>query len=441
MRVRAAFLQTLASQLVQSVASIGTGVLIARSLGPAGQGQYALLTAAVALGSALVSIGQFQGNVLAAASRDSQPRVLLVRSLIHGLAVGVAVAGTLLVWARFVPLDHAGSLSLILTVLLSAETVALMIRGINLGQHHVTAWNAATLAQRVVYLGGVGALVLAGRSRLELVMACWAVATVTSVAVSGIWIWFRSTRVNLSLRELRQGWGARMIVGARALVTLGVTLILIRCDVWMLGPMLGVATVGQMSIAIALGEWLWYVPSILGNLLFAVIAADIAGRSPQQICQGARAVTIVLVPAALVLGLAGQRLVTTLYGNTYAVAGTLFVILLPGMVALGIHLVVDAFFAGKGFPPISIWTAVVALTAKFCLNLLAIPSFGARGAAGVTSLVYIGLLGFKVAAFTSKTGTPLRSVFVPQRSDFDYWIAWARARLGLVAIKGPESGG
>src|SRR5439155_9712346 len=197
--------------------------------------------------------------------------------------------------------------------------------------------------QRVVYLGGVGALVLAGRSRLELVMACWAVATITSVVVSGIWIWLRSARVSLSLRELRQGWGARMIVGARVLVTLGVTLILIRCDVWMLGPMLGVATVGQMSIAIALGEWLWYVPSILGNLLFAVVAADIAGRSPQQVCQAARAVTIVLVPAALVLGLAGQRLVIALYGNTYAVAGTLFVILLPGMVALGIHLVVDAF--------------------------------------------------------------------------------------------------
>src|SRR2546426_1173825 len=147
MRVRAAFVQTLASQLVQSGASITTGVLIARSLGPAGQGQYAALAAGVAVGSALVSIGQFQGNVLAAADRDSQPRVLLLRGLIHGLAVGAAMMATVPLWTGFLRLGSS-SLSLVFALVLSVETVALMIRGINLGQHHVTAWNTATLAQR-----------------------------------------------------------------------------------------------------------------------------------------------------------------------------------------------------------------------------------------------------------------------------------------------------
>ena len=112
MRVRAAFVQTLASQLVQSGASITTGVLIARSLGPAGQGQYAALAAGVAVGSALVSIGQFQGNVLAAADRDSQPRVLLLRGLIHGLAVGAAMMATVPLWTGFLRLGSS-SLSLV----------------------------------------------------------------------------------------------------------------------------------------------------------------------------------------------------------------------------------------------------------------------------------------------------------------------------------------
>src|SRR5213083_1103218 len=126
MHVRAAFVQTLASQLVQSGASITTGVLIARSLGPGGQGQYAALAAGVAVGSALASFGQFQGNVLAAADRDSQPRVLLLRALIHGLAVGVATIAILPLGARFLRFGNS-SLSLVFTLLLSAETVALMI--------------------------------------------------------------------------------------------------------------------------------------------------------------------------------------------------------------------------------------------------------------------------------------------------------------------------
>src|SRR2546421_4177503 len=436
MRVRAAFVQTLASQLVQSVASITTGVLIARSLGPRGQGQYAAIAAGVAIGSALASIGQFQGNVLAAANRDSQPRVLLLRALIHGLAVSLATMALLPLWTRFFRFGDA-SLSLVFTLLLSAETVALMIRGINLGQHHVTAWNIATLTQRFVYLGGVGALVLTRHAGLAPVLASWALATLSSVAVSGAWIWLRSATTTLSLRRVWEGWGARMIVATRAFVTLGVTLLLIRCDLWMLGPMSGVETVGQMSIAIALGEWLWYIPSILGNLLFAVVAADVVGKSTQQIALGARAVTSMLVPTALVLSLAGPKLVTILYGTSYEPAGTLFVLLLPGMTALGIHLVIDAYFAGRGFPSISIWSAIAALTGKVGLNLVAVPSFGAPGAAVVTSLVYTALLTVKVSAFTRRTGTPLGAVLVPAPGDFQYLLQWARTRLGAQPFKGP----
>jgi len=436
MRVRAAFLQTLASQLVQSGASITTGVLIARSLGPAGQGQYAALAAGVAVGSAFASIGQFQGNVLAAADRESQPRVLLLRALIHGLAVGVATMATLPLWTRF-PRLAGGSLSMWFALVLSAETIALMIRGINLGQHHVTAWNIATLTQRFVYLGGVGALVLTRHARLEPVFVSWALATLSSVAVSGAWIWLRSATTTLSLHRLWEGWGARMIVATRAFVTLGFTLLLIRCDLWMLGPMLGVETVGQMSIAISLGEWLWYIPSILGNLLFAVVAADAVGRSTQQISLGARAVTSILVPAALVLCVAGPKLVVGLYGKSYQPAGTLFVLLLPGMTALGMHLVIDAYFAGKGFPSISIWSAIAALTAKVGLNLIVVPSFGARGAAIVTSLVYTGLLTVKISAFTSRTGTPVRSLLVAGPRDLQYVLTWARTRLGSQTFKDP----
>jgi len=228
-----------------------------------------------------------------------------------------------------------------------------------------------------------------------------------------------------------------MIVATRAFVTLGVTLLLIRCDLWMLGPMVGVETVGQMSIAIALGEWLWYIPSILGNLLFAVVAADVVGKSTRQISLGTRAVTSILVPTALVLSLAGPKLVMALYGKSYEPAGTLFVLLLPGMTALGIHLVIDAYFAGKGFPSISILSAIAALTAKVGLNLVAVPSFGARGAAVVTSLVYTALLTVKIRAFASHTGTPVRSLLVPAPGDFQYVLTWARTRLGSQTFRGP----
>ena len=430
MRLGSAFLQTLFTQLMQTGASLVTGVLIARALGPTGQGGYAVIAAAVALGAVLAGLGQFQGNVIAAADGRAEPRVLLVRAVLHGLVAALLLLATRPLWNQRISHTVGSALGFLFVAVLAAEVIAQLVRGINLGQRHVTGWNTATLTQRFAYLAGVAALVLTGRARLEPVLACWAVATLLSVAVSGLWIWLRSHATSVSLRRLWWGWGAGLSVAMRAFVAVGVTLLLVRCDVWMLGPMLGVGTVGQMSVATTLAEWLWYIPSILGNLLFTVVAADSSGRSVRQICRGTRAVVMMLLPAALLLLFAGQRLVIALYGNAYESAGTLFILLLPGMTAIGIHLVVDAFFAGKGFPPISIWSAVAALVAKVGLNLIVVPSFGAPGAAVVTSFVYTGLLTVKVTAFTHRTGTSLATLLIPGRGDFQYLTTLARAGIG-----------
>lgn len=428
MKVGAAFVQTLATQVFQSTASIATGVLIARGLGPAGQGEYATFSAGVALGALVASLGQFHGNVLAAADRQGSPRVLLFRAGVHGAAVLALLSVVVLLGGRLLAPDQRVTIVGLFVTVLSLEAVAHMLRGINLGQHHVTGWNVAGLAQRLVYVTTVGMLSLRGRLQLESVVACWAVATGVSVVVSGGWIWLRTPSVPFTLRRIWEGWGRRLAQGMRAFVTIGLTLLLVRADIWMLGPMLGVATVGQVSVATYLAEWLWYVPSILGNLMFAVVAADQGVDSIRRIARSARLVTALLVPTMVVLVVSGRWLVHLLYGPAYQEAGVLFTALLPGMTALGIHLVVDSYFAGSGFPPITYGGAVFAVTAKVGLNLIVVPRFGALGAACVTSVVYCGLLVLKGVWFVRTTGVPVHDLIVANRSDIAYVMD--RLRVG-----------
>jgi O-antigen/teichoic acid export membrane protein len=434
MKVGAAFIQTLASQLFQSVASVATGVLIARGLGPAGQGRYATFAAGIALGALIASIGQFHGNVLAGADRETAPRVLLARALLHGCLVLAALSSTLLLWRDLVAPGRHVALAFLFALVLSLEAIALMVRGINLGQHHVTGWNVASLTQRFCYFIAVGILALSSRLQLGSVVACWALATFASVAVSAGWVWFHSDRA-FSLGAIVAGWGRRLAQGMRAFITIAFTLLLVRADVWMLGPMLGVASVGQISVATYLAEWLWYVPSILGNLLFAVVAADRSARSVHQVARSARLVTSMLVPLTVTLLLSGRALVNVMYGAAYQEAGVLFTLLLPGIAALGIHLIVDSFFAGSGFPPITIWGAIGAVAAKFSLNLLVVPKWGVAGAAGVTSVVYIGLLILKVAGFVRVTGLKALDLVLPNRSDFAYVMHRVEDLVGSVKVR------
>src|SRR5207302_6811914 len=191
----------------------------------------------------------------------------------------------------------------------------------------------------------------------------------------------------------------------------------VRCDAWMLGPMLGVAAVGQVSVSSSLAEYLWYIPSILSNVLFARVAADSGPTAVQSICRACRAMVVLLVPVMLTLLIVGRRLVPLIYGQPFALAGQVLVLLLPGMTALALYLVVDSYFAGIGFPPISIYAVAGALIAKIGLNWLVVPTYGVLGAAGMTSIAYCGLLFVKLVAFKRRTHVGLRDLLLPRVAD------------------------
>jgi O-antigen/teichoic acid export membrane protein len=300
---------------------------------------------------------------------------------------------------------------------LFVEALAQVVRGINLGQHAVTAFNASTFLQRAAYLGLVVLLRQVGRLALLPIAEAWFAAALFSVFLSGVWVWRRSAAAPLSWTALRTGWANGILRGLRGLVCVGLTLLLIRCDVYMLGPMLGIAVVGQVSVATYLAEWLWYVPSILNNLLFAASAADPRTRQVEQIARATRSLVALLVPACIVLMFAGKALVSVLYGSPYTEAGTLFVLLLPGATALALHLVVDSYFAGKGFPAITIWAPGLALALKVALNLVVVPRYGVVGAVCISSLLYMGLLTIKVVALVREVKVPWSVLLRPTWRD------------------------
>jgi len=428
-KVSSAFLHTFASQAAQSGASIATGILIARGLGPAGQGRYALLVAAIGLLSTLACMGQFEGNVLTSAGERLQGRILLVRSLLQALVALVLLTLSQELWRRALGLEGQRLLDAVFVLVLVFEVLALLFRGINLGQHHIAAYNVGTLVQRVIFLVAVAVFAVARRLRVDTVLAAWCGAVTVNVFLSAALIWRASESGPLSWATVREGWGGSLARGFRALLTIGMTLVLLRTDVYMLGPMLGSEAVGQISVASTFGEYLWYISSILGSLLFAVVAASRGPETVARICRASRTTMAILAPVGLGLALLGSIVVPMIYGASYTEAGTLFVVLLPGMVAISLHLVIDSYFAGSGYPPVSYMAAVAAVVSKVGLNLVLVPWAGVEGAAVATSLVYVSLLVVKVAAFARETGVPYSSMFRPTWTDMTYNLTVARSWL------------
>jgi len=392
-----------------------------------------VLVAAVGLLSTIGGGGQFEGHVLSAAGQRSQGRLLLIRSVLQALLVLGLLSLAHAVWG--VPLGVLGergpSIGQLFLVVLFLEILALLFRGINLGQHHITAYNVTTLVQRATFLAAVA--VVAATSGLDVpsVLAAWIVAVGVSVSLGGLWIWRQSARASISRTNLLHGWWRSLVRGFRALLTISLSLLLIRTDVYMLGPMLGVEAVGQVSVATTFCEYLWYVPSILGSVLFAAAASTRGPETVGKICRATRTTMAFVGGAVLVLAVVGHRVVPALYGGSFTEAGVLVMILLPGMLAVSLHLVLDSYFAGRGFPPISYLAVAGALALKVIANLVLVPRAGVEGAALATSIAYVALLASKVVAFTRETGTPISSVLLPTVGDLSRNVreigGWVRA--------------
>jgi len=269
--------------------------------------------------------------------------------------------------------------------------------------------------------------------RVEAVLGAWLGAVGINVLLSAFWIWRRSALTTFSWAVVRDGWGRSLVRGLRALLAISLTLVLVRTDVYMLGPMLGARAVGQISVAATLAEYLWYVPSILSSMMFAAVAASRGPATVAQLGRAFRTVIVALVPITLALVVVGHKLVPLIYGAAYDDAGMLLVLLAPGMLAISLHLVIDSYFTGSGFPPITYVSAGAAVLLKVGLNLVVVPRRGIEGAAVTTSLVYVSLLAAKVVAFRQATGAPLALLFRVSWSDVTRNVRTARAwvrRLG-----------
>src|SRR5207249_378472 len=146
-------------------------------------------------------------------------------------------------------------IAILISLILLSEVLALLFRGINLGQHHIIAYNVSALLQRLLLL--VGVLILTGmdKMRIETVLGAWLGATAVSIGVSGAWIWRRTGSSELSGEVMLAGWPHSLRRGLKALLTIGLTMLLLRTDVYMLGRLMGMGAVGQVSVASTFAEY------------------------------------------------------------------------------------------------------------------------------------------------------------------------------------------
>ncbi len=327
-----------ATTLARMLLQLGAQVLLARLLGPAAYGVYALGLALLTFANFIAGAGFSHGLVLRAEVDDADVRLAFTWQLVAGAACALAM---LLAAPALAGVFHMPALAptlrwMALACLITAASgtaLCLLQRALDfrrLGLVQLAAYAAG-------YLGAGLPLALAGWEAQALAVAC-AVQAGTTLALAW-WVRPHAARPLWRVAPAADDDAARREVfatGRRVFVTNLVNWLLANVDRLVVGRWLQAQAVGLYSLA-------WNLAQIPATLLvgaaqpaFLASGARLAGdrsRLARAWLPALAGSVVLLPPAAVTLALLAGDLVQLLYGPAWAGSAPLLALMLLGLPA------------------------------------------------------------------------------------------------------------
>lgn len=393
------------------------GVLIARGLGPEGQGTVSALLVLPVLFTTIAEMGIRQATMRAvAAARAADAEVIGVVSamLLLSSLLGVVLCGALL-WLQRRAGSDAWLIALAL-LFIPAKLATSFGSGFLLGKNQIRdfsrlSWSGE--AARTFFL-----VVLVWIAHLGVrgaMLATWAGAALVAVTTGAL-----ISRYG----PLRLRWNAAL---ARSLVAAGtiyaISLLVLQLNyqghVILLTRMSTMKEVGIFSLAANLAMMLWQLPNAAGIVIFARSAAAPDPRAfSVNVARAVRVALALVFGAAVVLYALAGIFIRWVFGAAYAESASVLRMMLPGIVAFTVFRVMNMDLAGRGKPHLALYSAVPALLVATALNVTLIPRMGAQASALASSLGLTLAAVVMSVVYSRETGLPLGEILRFRLNDF-----------------------
>jgi O-antigen/teichoic acid export membrane protein len=419
----------------QAVAAAGlalTNVIVARSLGPTGTGQFNVLVTVVLFAIVFAPLGLDYGiTYFVGAKRWAAGAAFRDAQLVVAMATPVAVVILWLVPPTLVE-DIYGSLDSG-TVLAALASIPFAVSwtltaAVALA---VTDYRTYALAP-VVQAVGMCVLTSTGAIAFGIVGAALGLAAANASAAVMAWLSLRATE-SLSREDQGGTWHnvrRAATYGFPISIANGLGLLTRRADLLIVSAVVGAAQAGPYAIALAISSLQIMLPRGLAAVMLPRVAYD-AHAAPGSVGVLARSSrhAVVLSCGAGLAVVAATPLIPFIYGPGFQPAMELTLILVPGSVAYGIASVLTAGIIGQGKSSFPLASALVIAPPTLVAYLLATHAFGATGAAVASSLCY-GVTGLVAAGYCIHVcAVHAHQLFVPRREDWDAY----RQLLGAMS--------
>ncbi len=166
------------------------------------------------------------------------------------------------------------------------------------------------------------------------------------------------------------------------------------CSSKSLGNYVQVAKMGQLFLII---------PSIISSTVYPQAAMEDNPKVVKMILRLVSVFILLYIGIFIVSYFISDQMFTWLFGGTFSEMYIPFLILLPGILFLSIHIIISAYFGGKNKPFYNVLSTGTGLIIVLAGNFLLIRSMGIIGAAFVSSVGYIAAFCVSLLLFMKMT--------------------------------------
>lgn len=387
---------TLGRQLLAAFAQLLLVVLIARKLGPEGNGYYAMAILIPTILANFLNFGVGPATVYYLSRGDFDVHQAVAGNLLLGIGVSTAgvVCGFPVLWFWSyeifpgVPQEllYLGLASFPLTLLLAYLNTILQ------GLEDFKAFNLTVLLPPYVNLAGV----VIALYWLQLSVSSAVVAYIIGQLV-GLVIVFRllsrkkarnpaeqqaSLISDYVSRNLGYGWKAHLS-NILAFVNY-------RADIFLVNFFLNPAATGIYVIAVQFAEKLWMLSQAASTVLLPRLSA--MHENPQARLsltnKGFLVVSAITAVASIGVAITLWWFISPVFGEEYIEALPVFFWLLPGIIAGAGSRIYANCIAAAGKPEWNMYSSMAVVSINVVGNIILVPEYGIVGAAWATSFAY-----------------------------------------------------
>jgi O-antigen/teichoic acid export membrane protein len=379
---------TYATNLTVAVLLFLNVLVTARTLGPTGRGDVALLTTIAILSANLAALGLFEANANIGGAEPQHRSRLVANSIALAVLLGGIAAGIVALLIGVFPALGGEARTAVLVLSLCAIPILILqsaLQTLLQSQYSFAVTNAAWLLAPVANLAVNCIFAALGLLTVASAVVLWVGGQVLATAFL-LWHALRPLahvpRPDLPLARRSLAFGARTHLGR--VMTMGNY----RLDQWFVGAISGSRELGLYSVAVAWAEALFYLPTVLGMVQRPDLVRASRTDAGAQAAKVFRAALLLTVFLAIGLALVAPILCVTVFGDEFrGSVGDLRVLAFGAFGIVALKLLGNALNA-QGQPMLANVGIGIAFVVTVALDLLLIPNHGGLGAAIASTAAY-----------------------------------------------------